>query len=159
MPKKNEVDAVVIETTKEVEEKQKVAADTPSNSVYVACSLQLGIKFKVTTKDGKIKNVVFPGISQQSRGDNNGGILLDRGSAVLACLPREDWEAVKKQYGSHVAFTHIPPFIRELNSKKDFQSSELQKELKAMRTGSEPIITDPTEEQKRTEKNVLDTAN
>lgn len=149
--------AQVVSTSAQIEQEQKLQANAPANEVYVASSLQLGMKFYIKDSNNKDKAIIFPGVSQQSRGNNNAGILLDRGASVLFTLPKEDWEAVKNQYSSHHVFTHNPPFLRELKRKEDYQSKELQSELKEQRTGAEPVIVNPTEEQKKTEKNVLAT--
>ena len=72
--------------TSTIEETQKVTETLNANYVYVASSLQNGIKFNglTSTKDGCF---TFPGVNTNCRGAH-GGVLAPLGNAICVSVPR-----------------------------------------------------------------------
>lgn len=114
---------------------------TNAHVVWVASSLFDGIKFTnlQSLKEGCF---VIPGLNHALEGKTDAGILQGAGGSILCSVPEAVWVEIKAKYSSLPAFTHNPPFLRELKSKDDYKSATLQSELKEMRTGAEPKAGD-----------------
>lgn len=119
------------------------AQSTPASAdvVWVSSSLFNGIKFTglQSVKEGFF---VIPSLNHSLAGKVSAGILQGAGGSILCSVPKAVWEEIKAKYSSLPAFTHNPPFLRELKSKDDYKSATLQSELKEMRTGAEPKAGD-----------------
>lgn len=135
--KNADVAAVVADTPKQEADK-KQDADAGSNFVYVASSLLNGLVCTdlKTVKSGRF---VIPSVNSRLKGSVEAGLLADGGASILVRIPTDTWAEIKSLYGSMAAFTHKPPFLRELASKNDYDSATLQSELKEVRTGAEPM--------------------
>ena len=122
---------------------QPTAPTTPAAAdvIGVSSSLFSGIKFThlESVKGGCF---VIPRLNQTLSGKSAAGILQGAGSSILCSVPKNVWAEIKAKYSSLPAFTHNPPFLRELKSKDDYKSTLLQSKLKEMRTGAEPKAAD-----------------
>ena len=130
--------AVVTDSVSLEAEKKQAVIDTLTNLVYIASSLQNGMTF-TDLKTAESGRVTIPGVNNHLQGALEANLLADGGASVLVKLPADQWEEIKAKYGSMPIFTHIPPFLRELKSKNDYDSATLQSELKEVRTGAEPL--------------------
>lgn len=140
--------AVVADTASLAADKaQASTASSSANVVYIASSLQNGMTFTdlKTVKSGR---VTIPGVNNRLQGTLEAALLADGGASVLFKLPADQWAEIKAMYGSMPAFTHKPPFLREVKSASDYQSNTLQSELKEVRTGAEPLTNSELSAQK-----------
>lgn len=118
-------------------EKTKTVSRSKSGAVvYIACGLQNGIKFKLTTNSGAVKEIEFPGVNSALKGKSQ-GILAPEGNAVLTSVSREDWEQIQKEFGSAPYMTCEPPLLMEVKTPQEFNDRD--DEIKEMKTGLEPI--------------------
>lgn len=139
--------AVVTDSVSLEAEKKQAVIDTLTNLVYIASSLQNGMTF-TDLKTAESGRVTVPGVNNRLQGALEANLLADGGASVLVKLPADQWEEIKAKYGSMPIFTHIPPFLRELKSKNDYDSATLQSELKEVRTGAEPLTNSELSAQK-----------
>lgn len=139
--------AVVTDSVSLEAEKKQAVIDTLTNLVYIASSLQNGMTF-TDLKTAESGRVTIPGVNNHLQGALEANLLADGGASVLVKLPADQWEEIKAKYGSMPIFTHIPPFLRELKSKNDYDSATLQSELKEVRTGAEPLTNSELSAQK-----------
>ena len=139
--------AVVADSASLEAEKKQAVVDARANLVYIASSMQNGMTFTdlETAESGR---VTIPGVNNHLQGALEANLLADGGASVLVKLPAEQWEEIKAKYGSMPIFTHLPPFLRELKSKNDYDSATLQSELKEVRTGAEPLTNSELTAQK-----------
>lgn len=135
---KNADVATVVADASNQETGKKQDAGTGSNFVYVASSLLNGLVCTdlKTVKSGRF---VIPSVNSRLKGSVEAGLLADGGASILVRIPADTWAEIKSLYGSMAAFTHKPPFLRELTNKSDYDNAALQSELKEVRTGAEPL--------------------
>ena len=126
----------VLETTAE-EKTKNVSGSSKGKMVYVACGLQHGIRYRLKTNTGAVKEIEFPGVNVQLRGKRHAGILLGAGNANCVAINEEDWNQIKKLYGTAEYFTCEPPLLYEVSSRQAF--GEARDDIAEMRTGLEPI--------------------
>lgn len=123
--------------TSTAEEKVKTVSKG-NKMVYIACGLQLGVKFDdVDDGHGGFKTITFPGINSSLRGVKKLGILLGSGNAVLTSIGEDDWECIKRKHGKERMFTCMPPLLMEVKSQAEFHDRE--DEIAEMKTGLEPV--------------------
>lgn len=139
--------AVVADSASLEAEKKQAVVDAIANLVYIASSLQNGMTF-TDLKTAESGRVTIPGVNSRLQGAVEANLLADGGASVLVKLPAEQWEEIKAKYSSMPIFTHLPPFLRELKSKNDYDSVTLQSELKEVRTGAEPLTNSELSAQK-----------
>ncbi len=123
--------------TSTIEETQKVEQTLNANYVYVASSLQNGIKFNdlTSTRDGCF---TFPGINNNCRGAH-GGVLAPLGNAICVSVPRAVWEEIQRVYSHHPVFRHNPPYLVEMGDKNEFAARSRAGEFAELKAGFEPI--------------------
>lgn len=133
--KKTNSATIITDTT---EEPVKKVSNGSGELVYIACGMQLGIRFDdVDNGNGGVKTVTFPGVNHLLRGKSK-GVLLGPGNAVLTAIPRADWEDIVRKHGRESYFTCLPPLLWEMKSEKEFKAR--RDEIAEMRTGTEPVV-------------------
>ena len=111
--KKTNTATIITDTT---EEPVKKVSNGSGELVYIACGMQLGIRFDdVDNGNGGVKTVTFPGVNHLLRGKSK-GVLLGPGNAVLTAIPRADWEDIVRKHGRERYFTCLPPLFWEMKS-------------------------------------------
>lgn len=134
----------IAESPKENEDDKTVSGPASSRGsdsndfIYISCALANGIKFDdVDNGAGGVKTVVIPGHNHGLRGPD-AAILQSDGHAVLYRILRKDWLDIVKKHGRERAFTAVPPFLREIKDKAQFESKSMRDEIKDTRTGVQP---------------------
>lgn len=128
--------AKVVTTTETEGHKDQTTAS--ANYVPVVSLLQRGYTFRnlKSTPDGRY---TVPGKDFDKRGEaGNGKHLMLPGGAILVNVPQNVWEEIKTTKQNLPLFKHVPPYLQELKSEKDFKAKTDAGEFAEVRTGLEP---------------------
>ena len=128
--------AKVVTTTETEAHRDQTTAS--ANYVPVVSLLQRGYTFRnlKSTPDGRY---TVPGKDFDKRGAaGNGKCLMLPGGAILVRVPKDIWEEIKATKQNLPLFKHVPPYLQELKSEKDFKAKMDAGEFAEVRTGLEP---------------------
>lgn len=128
--------AKVVTTTETESNKDQTTAS--ASYVPVVSLLQRGYTFRnlKSTPDGRY---TVPGKDFDKRGAaGNGKPLMLPGGAILTRVPQNVWEEIKATKQNLPLFKHVPPYLQELKSEKDFKAKMDAGEFAEVRTGLEP---------------------